>query len=252
MKARVTKPVFVQKIWGGRSLKRLYNKPLPAGKKIGESWELWNRAENTPFVIKLLDVKKPLSVQVHPSGKKGKSEAWYFLETGKTTRTAAGLAKKLKKNDIKPAAWSRLLAKGRVRPGDLVYLPGGTIHTIYPPAVILEVSQPKLITYRLYDWRRQRGKLDTELGLKTLKTNNRPRIYRRARSFRCPFFKLRVRELEPGRQVNLKSRKLTALFIVQGKIRINQLVAGSGQTVVMPRAATVTAIGKTKLLEITR
>lgn len=250
MSPRILKPIFIKKIWGGRSLKRFYNKPLPAGKKIGESWELWRKAENTPFVIKLLDVKKPLSVQVHPKGKRGKSEAWYFLRAGKPTRVVAGLTKKIDKKDVRPENWPQLMGKYKVKAGDFVYLPGGTIHTIYPPAVILEVSQPKLITYRLYDWGRKRGELDTEVGLKTLQIANRPRIYRQARSFRCPFFRLEIRTLKAGTIIKLRKRKFYVLFIVKGEIEINNLVLHTGQTVILPSTAIIKGLINTRILEI--
>lgn len=165
---RVNKDMFVEKVWGGRRLAKLFGKKLPKGKSIGECWLYCGKV-----VIKLLDVRKPLSVQVHP---KGKSEVWYVIEAGPSTRVLGGFT----------------LEEYRVKKGDWIYIPSGTVHTILPPAVILEISQRSFTTYRLYDWGRGTRPLDIEKGLKVLDITAKPRIYRNIDSFKCPYFNVKL------------------------------------------------------------
>ena len=113
-------PIFKERVWGGRNLERLYEKPLPPGAPIGESWEITDRPEGVsviangplagkdlrwlmenhreellgnvkgerfPLLIKILDCKETLSVQVHPPASvaeklKGepKTEMWYIAD----------------------------------------------------------------------------------------------------------------------------------------------------------------------------
>lgn len=163
--------MLVEKVWGGRALSRLFGIRLPKGKLIGECW-----LYNDEVVIKIIDVRRPLSVQVHPSGEKGKSELWYIIEAGKGARVLGGIT----------------LDEYKIKPSDWIYLPGGTVHTILPPAVLLEISQNNLTTYRLYDWGRGTRPLDIEKGLKALDINAKPKIYRKINSFSCPYFKVRL------------------------------------------------------------
>ena len=244
----ITKPRFIEKVWGGRSLGKLYNKSLPKGKKIGESWEIWGKKGKVPLVIKLLDVKKPLSIQVHPPGKNGKNELWYILKANSKTRVVSGLKHGITKKDIVFAKLPELLNKYRTKAGDLIYLPGGLIHTIHPPAVLFEVSQNKLITFRLYDWGRKKRKLDTQAGLKALKVALQPRIIRQAESFRCPYFRIKVLSLSNNKTVQNKGYH--AYFVLQGKVKVGKTVAKKGQTFTITNKAIIFSIGKTRLVQI--
>lgn len=163
--------LLVEKVWGGRALSRLFGIRLPKGKHIGECW-----LYSGEVAIKLIDVRRPLSVQVHPSGEKGKSELWYIIEAGREAKVLGGIT----------------LDEYRIKSGDWIYLPGGTVHTILPPAVLLEVSQNNLTTYRLYDWGRGTRPLDIEKGLRAIDIKAKPRIYRDIDIFRCPYFKVRL------------------------------------------------------------
>lgn len=137
-----------------------------------EKWLLYKKG--WPVVIKIIEVKKPLSVQVHPPGKKGKTELWYIFRAGKRTKVLGGIE----------------LREYKVKKGDWVFLPGGTVHTIFPPALLLEVSQNNLTTYRLYDWGRRRCRLDLEKALKAVDIKAKPKIYRDINSFKCPYFQV--------------------------------------------------------------
>jgi mannose-6-phosphate isomerase len=172
---------------------------IPGQDLIGESWILSDRAEHSsvvadgplkgvtlghlvsqwpdrlfgtgsvrfdrfPLLLKFLDVRATLSVQVHPSdrpteylpaGENGKTEAWVILAVGRDSRVYAGLTP-----GVSPELLRESLAKDRVTdclaffnpsPGDAVFIPAGTVHSLRD-AVLFEVQQNSDVTFRLYDW----------------------------------------------------------------------------------------------------
>ena len=194
-------PIYQYRIWGGRRLAHLLKKPLPAGDPIGEAWILSDRDdhpskvtdgplkgetinglmatsaegllgklaakfERFPLLLKFLDCKEVLSVQVHPSdqltkyipkGESGKTEAWVVLETGKDAVIYAGL-----KPGTTEATFRTSLAGHKVgdnlagfKPqiGESVLIKAGTVHTL-GDVVVFEVQENSDVTYRLYDWDR--------------------------------------------------------------------------------------------------
>ncbi len=119
-----------------------------------------------PLLIKLLDAAQPLSVQVHPGdalaqakhGESGKTEAWHILEAAPETHVICGL-----REGVDRTAAIRLFGEGRavdcleripIRSGDTVLVPAGTVHSILPSVLLVEVQQSSDVTYRLYDWDR--------------------------------------------------------------------------------------------------
>lgn len=197
--------ILVEKVWGGRALGRLFGIKLPKNKLIGECWVYCGKV-----VIKLIDVRKPLSVQVHPKGKNGKSELWYIIKAGKSTRVLGGIN----------------LKEYKVRAGDWVYLSGGTVHTILPPAVLLEVSQNKLVTYRLYDWGRGTRPLDIKKGIKEIKINAKPKIYRNINSFKCPYFRIK---LEKGNKFKING----VCFVLEGSVKAKDKIIKKGKALLV-------------------
>jgi mannose-6-phosphate isomerase len=118
-----------------------------------------------PLLLKFLDVRDTLSVQVHPSdqqtdyippGEQGKTEAWVVLEAVAESRIYAGLKPGTKASDLRLA-----LANGSLpdrlacftpKVGDGVFLPAGTVHALGGNIVVFEVQQNSDVTFRLYDW----------------------------------------------------------------------------------------------------
>lgn len=208
IKAVSRRPILVEKIWGGSEIGKVFNNiKLPKGKPIGEWWVLCDK--KCPIVIKIIDVKKPLSVQVHPFGKKGKTELWYILKAGKTAKVLGGIG----------------LDEHKVKAGDWVYLPGGTVHTILPPALLLEVSQNKLITYRLYDWGRGTRPLDIEEGIKNINLDAKPLIYRNINKFNCEYFSIKLKKLRKGESFRIKG----VCFVLEGAIQEGDNIIRKGE-----------------------
>jgi len=181
--------------WGGHALKELFGKNSPdeitgeslevsalpghesrvangeyAGKTLRDLFPLWGkcltgRKENGfPLLLKLLDTRQPLSVQVHPDdsyalsheGKPGKSEAWYILDAAPGAQLVYGI-------DTHGQSLRSVLDEGRlesslcrteVHAGDVFYIPAGTVHALGSGIRCYEIQQASDLTYRLWDWGR--------------------------------------------------------------------------------------------------
>lgn len=190
-------PVFQERIWGGQKLSAFgYDLPY---EKTGECWgisahqngmsivrsgqfkgksleELWQAepelfgGETTtefPLLVKLLDAKEDLSVQVHPNDDQaslledgeayGKTECWYVVSAeadselilGHTAATSEEFEERITTEE-----WSQLLKRVPIKTGDFFHVPSGTIHAIGAGSVILETQQSSDTTYRVYDFDR--------------------------------------------------------------------------------------------------
>ncbi len=199
-------PVFHEKIWGGRELADDWGYKIPDG-PIGECWaisahpngdckvaggtfdgkhlsEVWKEhrevfgavpdgrggeAEQFPLLVKILDAKDDLSVQVHPddeyaekneNGSLGKKECWYVLGckeggtiiVGQKAKDAAEFQQM-----VDEGRWSELLNEVPIHEGDFFQIDPGTIHAIKGGTVILETQQSSDVTYRVYDYDRKQA-----------------------------------------------------------------------------------------------
>ena len=199
----VCEPIFKEKPWGGRVLAERFGKSLPAGDvPIGESWELVSLPGNEsrvargplarrslselqqewdagllggvppvdgrfPLLIKFLDARQHLSVQVHPKPAADdpegwapgiKHEAWCILAAEPGAELFIGLRPGVTPADLQAAAntpaFADLLQRWPASPGDCYYLPSGTVHALGAGIVVAEVQTPSDTTYRFYDWDR--------------------------------------------------------------------------------------------------
>jgi mannose-6-phosphate isomerase len=174
---------------------------LPAGEAIGEAWELFDRPDGSsrirgsqtsladvmrtsseellgrgiasghsgrfPLLLKFIDARDALSVQVHPDDEQarsesdsGKDEAWLVLHAGPQARIIRGFRPGVQREQFSAVAHTQavehLLWSFRPEVGDCIHVPPGTVHAIGPDVVVFEVQQNSDVTYRLYDWGRQR------------------------------------------------------------------------------------------------
>ena len=208
------KPRFVEKMWGGRKIETVIGKPLPPGKAIGESWELYDfppgvvdesadwvssvvangplagrtlhslleeygpdliggvkpcttgGREQFPILIKFLDAREDLSIQVHPDCNYAerhpdacvKNEAWYVLQSDPGARILKGVRRGTSRDDfwraIKLGKVEEYVNTVRVKPGAAYYLPSGTVHALGAGTLVAEVQTPSDTTYRVYDFNR--------------------------------------------------------------------------------------------------
>jgi mannose-6-phosphate isomerase len=131
------------------------------------------RFRRFPLLLKFLDACEMLSVQVHPSdahpdlipvGESGKTEAWVVIEAGSGSRIYAGLKPGTTAGDLRHSLANGTIADHLVgivpKPGDGVFIPAGTVHTLGGGVVVFEVQQNSDVTFRLYDW----GHVDAKTG----------------------------------------------------------------------------------------
>ena len=124
-------------------------------------------ATDLPVLVKLIDAKHDLSVQVHPSdeyartkehGQKGKTEMWYVMDAEPDTRIAYGLHHTISaerfRNAIEDGTVEKYLQMVPARKNDLFFIPAGTVHAIGAGCLIAEIQQSSNLTYRLYDYNR--------------------------------------------------------------------------------------------------
>lgn len=199
MKIETLSPAFKDYLWGGTRLRDVYHKPcnLP---KVAESWELSTHPdgpctisggqfhgltlaqylaknpqalgshcaafENFPVLIKFIDAKQPLSIQVHPSDEYalevehqyGKTEMWYVMDAEPGAFLYFGVNQELTQEEfrrrIQDNTVEQVLQKAPVHPGDVFFIPSGTIHAIGAGILICEIQQNSNCTYRVYDYGR--------------------------------------------------------------------------------------------------
>ena len=200
-------PIYQYRLWGGRRLADLLATPLPGDGPIGEAWVLSDRDDHAsrvadgplkgrtigqlmeqspeqllgklagrfsrfPLLLKFLDVREMLSLQVHPAdarkdllpaGETGKTEAWVVLEAGTKSRIYAGLKSGITADDLRRAVAGGVVADDVAsftpKQGDSVFIPAGTVHSL-GDVVVFEIQENSDVTFRLDDW----GHIDPKTG----------------------------------------------------------------------------------------
>jgi len=201
-------PIYQYRLWGGRRLADLLAAPLPGDGPIGEAWVLSDRDDHAsrvadgplkgrtigqlmeqspeqllgklagrfsrfPLLLKFLDVREMLSLQVHPAdarkdllpaGETGKTEAWVVLEAGTKSRIYAGLKSGITADDLRRAVACGVVADDVAsfipKQGDSVFIPAGTVHSLGGDVVVFEIQENSDVTFRLDDW----GHIDPKTG----------------------------------------------------------------------------------------
>ena len=196
-------PLAMERVWGGRRFETLLGKTLPHAVPVGELWEMVDRPEaqsvvhegplkgktlhdlwighreevfgslhtsnpspRFPLLIKLLDARERLSVQVHPPVARAasmngepKTECWYFLHASKGASVYAGLKKGVSRKQFEQALQEgtveETLHSVQADTGESIFIPSGRLHAIGEGLVIVEVQQNSDTTYRVFDWNRR-------------------------------------------------------------------------------------------------
>ena len=275
-------PIFKERIWGGRNLEKLYGKSLPPRIPIGESWEIsdrpgdesviaagpWKgktlhqileerpeellgplpeRPERFPLLLKIIDARGKLSLQVHPPalqaarlGGEPKTEMWYIVQAGPAAELFAGL-----KRGVTRAEFEKQLANGAVancfhripvKPGDAMFLPSGRVHAIGADTMLFEIQQNSDTTYRVFDWNRldadgRARQLHLAESLASIDfTDFEPTLLPEAASPGHPgtirplvkdkLFQASLRRLDAGEALALRGGRMTILAVVEGALRV--------------------------------
>ncbi len=192
-------PIYQYRLWGGRRVADWVKTSLPGEEPIGEAWllsdrddcssrvsegplkgctiaqlmeqsprlilgKLAERFQRFPLLLKFLDVREMLSVQVHPpdsktdlipKGETGKTEAWVILEAGAGSRVYAGLKPGTTAEDLRALSKQSVnncLASFTPSRGQGILIEAGVVHSLGDGVVVLEVQENSDVTFRLYDW----------------------------------------------------------------------------------------------------
>jgi mannose-6-phosphate isomerase len=301
------KPIYQERIWGGRTLERTLARQLPDAERIGESWEIVDRpeaqsvvltgvhrdldlhslwrdhreavfgkgfseSERFPLLIKILDARESLSVQVHPSGKEEqgqtlgepKNEWWYIIDADPGAAIYAGFTHHLSQADFEAAiaegAVEKLLHRIPVKAGDSIYIPGGRCHAIGAGCLIAEVQQNSDTTFRVFDWNRTgpdghpRALHIAEslacLDLRDATPSLAPALA--GAPFACEFFKIEKIDLQ---KPSIPPDAGGAVFLVlSGKVSVGSHTFSIGQWFLLPHEAAALVFspdsGATALLQV--
>ncbi|MEZ4793203.1 MAG: type I phosphomannose isomerase catalytic subunit [Gelidibacter sp.] len=196
------KPILKDRIWGGEKLKSLLNKNSKLS-NIGESWEISDVEGDTsiacngslegqslkhllstykedligvqnyrifenkfPLLIKFIDAKEDLSIQLHPNDELaakrhnsfGKTEMWYVMQADEGSNLIVGFNQKvtpeLYLEHLKNKTLTEILNFDKVKAGDTYFIEVGRIHAIGAGVMLAEIQQTSDVTYRVYDWDR--------------------------------------------------------------------------------------------------
>lgn len=168
MSAARLKSRSLEKIWGKRKLPAPFEALSGSGCPIGEIWFEPSPRRAQPLLAKYLFTSEKLSIQVHPDNdaararghKSGKDEAWLVLNADAGATIGIGLKRAVTARELEAAALEGTLEElvrwQPVKAGDIFYSPAGTVHAIGAGVSLIEIQQNVDITFRLYDYGRDR------------------------------------------------------------------------------------------------
>lgn len=248
------------------------------GKKVYKRF-----GKSFPLLIKFIDAKDALSIQVHPDDELakarhnsfGKTEMWYVIDATPDAFLYSGFAKQLTPEkyirSVEDNSFTDMLAKHEVHSGDVFFLPAGRVHAIGAGCFIAEIQQTSDITYRIYDFNRKDAQgnpreLHTELAKDAInyriypdyKLKYAPEQNMVQTLVDCPYFTTNLIDTEEGKTINLKERDSFSIYIcMQGKLSLtddleNTIEIHQGQTILVPaitKSISLKPITKCKLLE---
>lgn len=298
------KPILKSVIWGGEKIAP-YKQIETDQHAIGESWELSGVRGNEsvvaagseagttlpelitrhgaallgkenferfgtefPLLIKFIDARQDLSIQVHPDDRlawerhrsKGKTEMWYVVGADPGAHLRSGFARKVTPEEYEASVADHtitdLLTDYAIRPGEVYFLPAGRVHAIGAGSFIAEIQQTSDITYRIYDYGRvgadgKPRELHTELAKGAIdynvqedyRTHYRHEYDRRVELVACPYFTTSLYDLTRPHEIDLSTLDSFVVAIcIEGRAALlddsgERLDVHRGQTVLVPAAA---------------
>ena len=310
-------PILKDKIWGGQKLQQILNKPT-SSTEAGESWEISDVEGDTsvvsngtmagtslkslmelhttdllghknfqqfgtkfPLLIKFIDAKSDLSVQLHPNdalakarhNSFGKTEMWYVVQADPDSNLIVGfnqpMTKELYLKHLEAKTLESILNFDTVEAGDTYFIEVGRIHAIGAGVLLAEIQQTSDVTYRVYDWDRVDSKgnhreLHNDIALEAFDFDM-PDNYRvnYSRDFQtstelvsCPYFTTNVIQVNTSLLVKNNHDSFMIYMCVEGSAIINiegnQTEFYKGETVLIPACIKTFSISTNhaKLLEV--
>lgn len=292
-------PIYQDRVWGGRAFEDALGRTLPPKRVIGESWEIVDRAEAQsvvhggslngqtlrallqkhsaeimgpkwpaekafPILIKWLDCKERLSLQVHPPAAiaaqlngEPKTENWYIADTAPGAQLIVGLKKGVTRTAFEKAIIEQTVEncvhKFRVAEGDSILVHSGQVHAIDAGNLILEIQQNSDTTFRVYDWGRtgldgKPRQLHVADSLKCIQWDDfEPAPVRGAPTSAviadCDEFRIRRVVLSPGEKLEFPANEEPRLLsVVSGSLHFGGVTLGRGDNALLPYAGEFTGV----------
>ena len=310
-------PILKDKIWGGQKLQKILKKPTTSA-EAGESWEISDIQGDTsivsngtmagtslkslmelhttellghknfqkfgtkfPLLIKFIDAKLALSVQLHPNdalaksrhNSFGKTEMWYVVQADSDSNLIVGfnqpMTKELYLKHLEAKTLECILNFDKVDAGDTYFIEVGRIHAIGAGVLLAEIQQTSDITYRVYDWDRvdsegNHRELHNDIALEAfdfdMPDNYRVNYSRDSQTstelVSCPYFTTNVIEVKTSLLVKNNHDSFMIYMCVEGSAVINiegyQTEFSMGETVLIPACIKSFSISTNhaKLLEV--
>lgn len=310
-------PILKNTIWGGTKIAPFKNIQTSL-RKVGESWEIsgvpgnetivsggpyagrnlndlvaeqkealvgkanYERFGNEfPLLIKFIDARDDLSIQVHPTDEiahrqgreRGKTEMWYLMPSEPEATLLCGLKKHITPDEYKRMVSEKTIvdaiARYPVHEGDCFFLPAGRIHAIGSGCFLAEIQQTSDVTYRIYDFDRHDDlgrprELHTELAAESInydvlpdyQTHYTPVKNQRVQLVECPYFTTSVYDLD--QPINLDYTALDSFVILIGlsgagivtEADGTRFVLRAGETILLPATTDRLSVeGTVKFLE---
>ncbi len=291
------RPILKSAIWGGEKI-LLYKSLQSELSQIGESWEIsgmqgsesvvangelegftitellntygpdllgeknYKRFSNKfPLLIKFIDAKLDLSIQVHPDDilaarrhkSNGKTEMWYVVDAENRAKLRTGFTKSISPEEYVSCISNNtivdIVKEYEVEQGDCFYLPAGAVHSIGAGCFVAEIQQTSDITYRIYDYNRtdekgNKRELHTEQSIEAIDFSA-DKCYRQSYDrlltdkpievVRCPYFTTSVLQLT--KSISLDYHELDSFVILictRGNALVNDVQVKQGDTVLLP------------------
>ena len=310
-------PILKNTIWGGTKIAPFKNIHTQL-RKIGESWEVsgvpgnetvvsegpyagrklndlvaeqkeklvgranYERFGNEfPLLIKFIDARDDLSIQVHPTDEiahrqgreRGKTEMWYLMPSEPDATLLCGLRKQITPEEYKQMVSEKTIvdaiARYPVKEGDCFFLPAGRIHAIGSGCFLAEIQQTSDVTYRIYDFDRHDDlgrprELHTELAAESInyevlpdyQTHYTPQKDQGVQLVECPYFTTSVYDLTEPMTIDYSELDSFVILIGLSGAGIvtepdgSRFVLRAGETVLLPATTTqLTVEGTVKFLE---
>lgn len=312
-------PILKEKIWGGEKLVKLLEKKSTKT-NVGESWEISDVEGDTsvvvngelkgknlkeliasfkgdlvgekvykefgdkfPLLIKFIDAKEALSIQLHPHddlakerhNSFGKTEMWYVMQADEKANLIVGFQKDSNQEEyihhLENTSLLDILNVDEVAKGDVYFIPTGRVHAIGAGVLLAEIQQTSDITYRIYDWNRQDSEgnfreLHTELALDAIDYKAQEQYttsYTKANNtastiVSCPYFTTNILPIDNSITVNHTNKDSFVIYMcVSGEATFKNeeetVTLQMGETVLVPaklKEFIITPAVASELLEV--
>lgn len=292
------KPIFKDYIWGGQKLINLYHKQTSIN-PCAESWEFSthkdglsfidegqfkgktlkevltlhpeylglyaNENGEAPILIKFIDAKSDLSIQVHPSddyalkheGELGKTEVWYILDSDQG-HLAVGFKEDVNQDIVKKAIEDNSICDYinyfDVKKDEFYPIESGTVHAIGAGTLLVEIQENSNLTYRLYDYDRKdkngnKRELHIDKALKVLDYSKYEKPNQSELNYACKYFKLN--KIKNDISFKTDNNHFVVLICIEGKCLINnELDCNLADTIFVPCNSEIDIKGDVTLLKV--